>query len=272
MRGGFKVEEDSSFIDVDCMKRHQFQSGELTLSYLDTECEGNILIALHALWMNAATYSSLAAALAPDWRVIALDQRGHGYSDHAKTYTREDYIHDLLALFTHLDIPSAVLLGNSLGGVNAYQFAARFPERACALIIEDIGAEVSADTSFVLAWSGFFTSREDLANKVGPRFLPYLKDSFRHTSEGWKLAFEPEEMLVSQNALNGNHWVDWLATNCPALLIRGRDSQITTRAHIEEMVERRPNSRLATLDGGHVVHLENPSDFRNTVQEFLNGL
>lgn len=266
------LEKDSSFIDVAHMKRRQFQSGELTLSYLDTECEGDVLITLHAHWMEAATYTRLAAALAPNWRVIALDQRGHGYSDHAKTYTREDYIQDLLALFAYLDLPSAVLLGNSLGGVNAYQFAARYPERVRALIIEDIGAEVSADTRFVLAWSGFFGSREDLANKVGPRFLPYLKDSFRHTSEGWRLAFEPEEMLVSQDALNGNHWVDWLATSCPALLIRGRDSQITTRAHIEEMVERRSNSRLVTLDGGHVVHLDNPSGFRNTVQEFLDGL
>lgn len=265
-------EKNSSFIDDGHMKRRQFQSGELTLSYLDTECEGDVLITLHAHWMEAATYTSLAAALAPDWRVIALDQRGHGYSDHAKTYTREDYIHDLFALFMHLDLPSAVLLGNSLGGVNAYQFAARYPERVRALIIEDIGAEVSADTSFVLAWSGFFGRREDLANRVGPRFLPYLKDSFRYTAGGWRLAFEPEEMLVSQEALNGNHWVDWLATICPSLLIRGRDSQITTQAHIEAMVERRPNSRLVTLDGGHVVHLDNPSGFTNTVQEFLQCL
>ena len=39
-------------------------------------------------------FSSFAEALGPGWRVIALDQRGHGYSDHFPTYTREDYLSD----------------------------------------------------------------------------------------------------------------------------------------------------------------------------------
>ena len=254
------------------MKRRQFQSGELTFSYLDAECEGDVLIALHAHCMEAATYTKLAETLAPDWRVIALDQRGHGYSDHAKTYTREDCIHDLLALFTHLDLPSAVLLGNSFGGVNAYQFAARYPERVRALIIEDIGAEISADMGFVLAWSGFFGSREDLANKVGSRFLPYFQDSFRHTSEGWSLAFEPEEIVISQGNLKGDHWSDWLESHCPALIIHGRESQVTTLEQMEQMAKRRPDTQLQTLEAGHIVHFDNPSAFTEAVRTFLNGL
>ena len=71
------------------MTRSQFHHNDLTLSYLDTGGEGQTLIALHALWMEAATYTRLAAALSPEWRVIAMDQRGHGYSDHALNYTRK---------------------------------------------------------------------------------------------------------------------------------------------------------------------------------------
>jgi hypothetical protein len=48
-----------------------------------------------------------------------------------------------------------------------------------ALIIEDIGFVIADDTSFALAWSGIFASREELAKRVGPRFLPYLSESFR---------------------------------------------------------------------------------------------
>ena len=77
-------------------------------------------------------------------------------------YAREDYIGDLLTLFDHLGLrKGAVLLGNSLGGVNAYQFAARHSDRVSALIIEDIGVVISEDANFVLKWKGTFQTRED---------------------------------------------------------------------------------------------------------------
>lgn len=254
------------------MTRSQFHHNDLTLSYLDTGGEGQMLIALHALWMEAATYTRLASALSPEWRVIAMDQRGHGYSDHAPGYMREDYIGDVAALFEHLEVDKAVLLGNSLGGVNAYQFAARHPERVEALVIEDIGAAPDADASFVLAWEGTFPTREALEEHIGQRLLPYLTDSFRSTPNGWQLAFEPREMLESQLQLNGDHWADWLATRCPALLVRGKESRITTQDHFEQMAARRPNTYLVTLDGGHVVHQDNPSGFADIVREFLHDL
>src|ERR1700730_891727 len=124
------------------MQRHNFQHDGLNLSYLDNGGVDETLVALHSHWMEGQTFASLAAALASGWPVIALDQRGHGYSGHASTYMREDYWGDLDVLFAHLGISRAVLLGNSLGGVNAYQFAARHPDYVRALIVEDIGAVV----------------------------------------------------------------------------------------------------------------------------------
>ena len=115
------------------MERREFQHDGLRFSFLDSGGDGDVLIALHAHLMEAVTYAPLAAAL-PKWRVVALDQRGHGYSDHSRSYTRNDYIQDVEALFEHLDLNEAVLLGNSLGGANAYQFAARHPERVRGLI------------------------------------------------------------------------------------------------------------------------------------------
>jgi esterase len=228
------------------------------------------VIALHAHWMEGTTFAPLAAAVAPDWRVLALDQRGHGYSDHAKSYTRDDYAGDLETLLAHLSLEEpAVLLGNSLGGVNAYQFAARHPSLVRALVIEDIGAVVGDDTSFALPWGGVYETHEALAQRVGARFVPYLEPSFRETPEGWRLAFDPRDIVASQNALNGDHWNDWLASACPALLIRGKDSRVTTQVHMEQMASRRPNTRIEVLDGGHVVHMDNPSGFAEAVKTFL---
>ncbi len=251
------------------MQRHQFRSGDLTLSYLDAGGCGAPIIALHAHWMEGLTYAPLAAELAPDWRVIALDQRGHGHSDHASSYTREDYLGDLDALFAHLALESAVVMGNSLGGVNAYQYAARRPDRVRALIIEDIGVEIADDTSFALPWGGTFRTKAELEERVGSRFLPYLSDSIREGPDGWKLAFDPRDTVASQGFLNGNHWQDWLASSCPALLIRGEESRVTKQAQLEEMAARRPSTRLQVLKGGHVVHLDNLHDFAKAVVAFL---
>ena len=254
------------------MKRAQFQHNGLKLSYLDAGGVGQVVVALHAHWLEGMSYSHFAAALAPAWRVIALDQRGHGYSDHAVSYTREDYLGDLSAFLEHVGIEKAILLGNSLGGVNAYQYAARHPERVKALIVEDIGVVIDVDTSFTLPWAGVFPDREALAERIGQRLLPYLVDSFRQTSVGWQLAFDPRDLVASQLQLNGDHWSDWLASTCPALLIRGRESPLTTQAHLEEMAVQRPNTRLVTLEGGHVVHVDNPNGFAVAVREFLQAL
>jgi esterase len=258
------------------MQRRDFHRDGLKLSYLDRGLDpggsGRVLIALHAHIMEATTFAPLSALVAPAWRVIALDQRGHGYSDHAPTYTRDDYLHDLEAFVEHLNLSYAVLLGNSLGGVNAYQFAARHPEKVRGLIIEDIGAEVRDDLSFVLAWEGRFATREALAERVGARFLPYLQDSFRETPEGWSLAFNPRDIVESGKCLSGDHWPDWLSTDCPALLLRGRESRVTTSTMVEQMAARRSNTRLKQLDGGHILHLDNPVGFANAVKEFLQEL
>lgn len=255
------------------MKRHSFQRDGLTLSWLDAGGDGQILIALHAHWMEAITFARLAADLAPDWRVVALDQRGHGHSSHASSYSREDYLGDLEAFCNELGSTAPiVLLGNSLGGINALQFAARFTERVRALIIEDIAVEVRTDIGFVRAWRGVFPSRDALAERVGTRMLPYLENSFRATQDGWTLAFDPEEMVQSQESLKGQYWGEWLASQIPALVIRGRDSFVTTQEEMEEMVRRRPNTKLLVLDGGHVLHQDSPGPFAEGVRRFLETL
>ncbi|HEX4165234.1 MAG TPA: alpha/beta hydrolase [Bryobacteraceae bacterium] len=253
------------------MTRLNFRHEGLTLSYLDSGGELPVIIALHAHWMEAVTFSGLADAVSSEWRLIALDQRGHGDSDHADSYTRDNYLGDIEAFFSHLTLKNAVLLGNSLGGVNAYQFAARHPERVLALVIEDIGVEIAGDLPPMSGWAGMFATRRELDDQVGLRMVPYLRASYRQTTGGWKLAFEPSDMILSQAAMVGDHWADWLATSCPALVIRGTESRVTTAAQVEEMAARRANTQVCTLVGGHVVHQDNPAGFAAAVRSFLRS-
>ena len=256
------------------MQRSEFQHEGLRLSYLDAGGGGSPLIAMHAHWMEGSTFMPLAAALYPDWRVIAPDLRGHGYSDHATSYTRDDYLADLAALVVHLNLKApVVLLGNSLGGVNAYQYAARHPERVRAMIIEDIGVEIhDAISGMMDGWGGVFKTREELAERIGPRLAPYLQESFRQVEGKWRLAFDPEDMVKSQTCIRGDHWNDWLRSACPALVIRGSESRVTQQEHCQEMARRRPNTRLRVLEGGHVLHAGNAAAFEAAMKEFLREI
>jgi len=252
------------------LRRNQFFSGGLKLSYLDAGGDGQPFIALHAHWMDARTFASLANALQPEWRLIAPDQRGHGYSDHAQDYSRDGYLADLLALLDELAIDRFPLLGHSLGGVNAYHFAALHPERVTGMIIEDVGVAIQEDTPFVRSWAGVYETRRELENKIGERLVPYIAPSFREEAQGWRLAFEPEDMMRSTALINGDHWRVWLASRCPALVVRGRQSRVSNADHLREMADRRPDTRFVELDGGHALHLDCPEAFENEVRQFLS--
>ncbi|NEP06060.1 MAG: alpha/beta hydrolase [Okeania sp. SIO4D6] len=66
-------------------------------------------------------------------------------------YSREAYINDALKVIHLLKLQPVILIGHSLGGVNAYQLTARFPQLVQGMIIVDIGAITQNDLSFVLS-------------------------------------------------------------------------------------------------------------------------
>ncbi|MFI5805959.1 alpha/beta fold hydrolase [Streptomyces sp. NPDC051561] len=251
--------------------RRFFVVGARRLSYLDFGGPGRPLLALHGHYSEAVVFAPLAAALAPLWRVIALDQRGHGESDRAHSYEREEYVADAAAFHREVATGPVAVLGHSLGGVNAYQFAARHPDKVDALIVEDIGAVVDCDWSFTTRLPGSAPSPEALSAALGT-VAPYLEGSFRQTAQGWGYSFDLADTVASQKALCGDHWKDWTAVTCPTLLIHGTHSDELTADHARDMVARRAGRiHRAELPAGHVVHHDVPDRFAAEVSAFLAG-
>lgn len=231
---------------------------------------GQPVLALHGLFSEGRAFARLAAALAPRWRVIAPDQRGHGSSDPAPPYTREGFLSDVVALLDHLGVPRLPVVGHSLGGANAYQLAARRPERVSALVVADVGAVIEADLSFARGWPERAPSREQFLGALG--FLgPYLVDGVREHADGWGLACRVDDALAAQDLLNGDHWADWLAVSCPALLIAGSDSFVLAADHAAEMAAKLPRATLTVLPGGHFVYDDDEAGFAAAVRSFLDA-
>lgn len=109
------------------------------LSYLDFGGSGPVMVALHGSFGRGAIFTQLASDLRGLVRVVAPDQRGHGYSDHRGGFGRGEFVCDAAAFVRGLGVSPVVVLGHSLGGITAYQLAARHPDLVRALIIEDVG-------------------------------------------------------------------------------------------------------------------------------------
>ncbi|GAA4216710.1 alpha/beta fold hydrolase [Actinocatenispora rupis] len=242
------------------------------LSYLDFGGTGRPLVALHGHLSEGATFADLARQLGPEWRVIAPDQRGQGESDRAGEYTREGYLADLEAFLDQLGLDRVALLGHSLGAINAYQFAARHPGRVSALVDAEGAAELGLDGAnpfgFLLDLPYEADSRAALVAGLGPA-APYFADRLRENADGrWRLPFHPRDMYESEDHVHGDHWADWTATTCPALLIHGTTGVIPPE-QVRAMVERRPGTTSVELDADHMVYTGAPDEFAAAVRTFL---
>ncbi|MER6910297.1 alpha/beta hydrolase [Streptomyces sp. NPDC000594] len=179
---GSEHEVDSPTMDG--YVRRSFGVDGRVLSYLDFGGPGPALIALHGHFSEGADFAPLAERLGCPWRVMALDKRGHGESDRATDYERGGYVDDVTALLDHLGLAEAAILGHFLGGVSAYQFAGRNPNRVTAIVVEDIGAVCDIDLTFARNLPDLVATRDGLVEALGTA-APYLERTFRRRAEGW---------------------------------------------------------------------------------------
>ena len=259
------------------MPQRQFTNlNGIRLSYIDYGGKGEPLLALHGHYGCARSFAGLAEALQDRWRVIALDQRGHGWSDQPVDYTREAYVADVAEFITKLNLAPVVVLGHSLGGLNAYQLAARRPELVKALIVEDIGALVPEFAPATVGWPLRFRNLRqvlDWSEQMGFKNDAYFLESLIEYQDGWGFRFDYEKLGRSMKLIGGDWWQDWLASTCPALLLHGHRSWVMETGQAREMVARRPHTQLVEFPGcGHTIHDEEPGNFNQAVAGFLDTI
>jgi pimeloyl-ACP methyl ester carboxylesterase len=106
---------------------------------------GPVLL-VHGLTANCRCWDGLAARLAGDYRLLAVDLRGRGLSDKPESgYSEAQHVRDLEGLVQDLALPQVVLCGHSLGAYIALAFAARHPGKVRGLILMDGGGDLDAD-------------------------------------------------------------------------------------------------------------------------------
>lgn len=113
-------------------------SGDVRIHYLEYGESGPGLLLVPGLSCPAVTYETVSVAMADDFRVVCIDLRGRGLSDHpADGYTLPDYADDLLAVVRACDLDRPVIAGHALGARIVAAFDALHPGVAGALLIAD---------------------------------------------------------------------------------------------------------------------------------------
>jgi 3-oxoadipate enol-lactonase len=109
----------------------------ITISYSDSGGDGPAVVLSHGYLMDSSMFDPQVAALAPEYRVIAWDERGFGGTRATGSFSYWDSARDVLALLEHLGIERAVLAGMSQGGFLSLRAALLAPDRVRALVLID---------------------------------------------------------------------------------------------------------------------------------------
>lgn len=243
------------------------------LAHLDTGGTGRPVLALHGAYGRGRAMLGIADHLGPAYRLIALDMRGHGLSDHPDDYGRDGFVADAAALVEHLGLGAVAIVGHSLGGITAYQLAARRPELVSAVVVLDFPAEYHApigDDQLAALPARFPSMRamlDALAFVDEPR---HFTESAVEEPEGWRFLWRAKEIHAAKAAVRGTWWDDFIAAKQPLMVVRGGRSTVVPRDHAEEMARRRPGTEVVTIDGHHDFYITHQAQLGATVREFLD--
>jgi esterase len=243
--------------------------------------EGRPLIILHGLLGSADNWRSMSRRLGAHYQVFAVDLRNHGRSPHSDIFDYDVMVADLREFVEQQALTRIMLLGHSIGGKVAMQFAIDYSEQVDRLVIVDIGPKpyepsqryiLEALRSLDLTRCKSFADVDAaLAAEVsGESLRQFLLKNLARDENGrlrWKVHLE---------AIDRNY--DKLARGLapgrtfdkPTLFIRGGRSNYIEDDDALLIRQIFPRAEIATLpEAGHWVHVDAPEEFFQTVLNFL---
>lgn len=252
--------------------------------YYEMRGSGPDLVLVHGSGGNSSFWANQMRAFAGNYRVSAIDLRGHGLSDDPPgEYTLDSFVEDLYQFMKELDIRNAVLAGFSIGARIATALTRQHNSRVRALIISNssVGPLTPAPeprewlkkTTRLVEKGDMSQIAESLANDA---FSKGFKD--RHP-QVWDYYYQmclrnkPESVKRMLNAYMVEQLPadDLTNIHCPTLMIQGeRDPFIPSEARLRSQ-RLLLGSNLVVLPTGHASPLEAPDAWNKAVMDFLHN-
>ncbi len=256
----------------------------LRLHYLEWgAADRQPLILLHGIARVAHNFDHIAPRFLDDYRVIAIDMRGHGDSawDAGGAYMVEDYVADIEALIVELKLQNIVLWGNSTGGRVAQMIAGRHPEWVAAVISEDVGPERPAAISnrraarMAREAEGWAT-RDDLLAHVkteNPRTAePLLRNFVEHGAKArtdGRIVYKRDPKILD-GFVPTELWATVSRIKAPILYLLGGASDIVPPDTQRQLTTSLPRAEIVSMPGlGHYPSDEKPDEATAIIKTFL---
>lgn len=243
------------------------------LSYRDFGGPGPPILLLHGLAGYAGEWRSSARLLIDEYRVFALDQRGHGDSERRpQDLSRSAFVADCATVITHIGLGPVTLIGQSMGASTAMLTAAAHPRLVRSLVViegspdgpdvVDPDPAIATQTRQSLsAWPVPFAD-EPTAQEFfrGKGFDPVAwAGGLERRPGGLWPKFEIDTLVACMADLGSrNYWPQWQHITCPTLIVLGEHG-IFPPGHGDQIVKQLPHASLVTIpSAGHDVHLDAP--------------
>ena len=277
---GLELVDDGNFIDVNGIDVHYWDEGR-----------GDVLILVHGFSSSVYTWRLNIDALSEEFRVVALDLPGFGYSDKPEDfdYTLEGYSRFLVEFMNIMDIDTATLAGNSMGGGVVLTTALLFPERIDKLILVDsmgyperegeevflpfllMGVPVAGEVLMSLNFrcvveesmkGGVYYDNSFVTDEM----VDYYYNAFR-SENGQKAPLWVMRNLMDTPPIGSERISE---VSMPTLIIWGEEDILIPVEHASLFENDIPDSRLVVIaEAGHLPHEEKAGFVNDLAADFM---
>ena len=234
--------------------------------FYETTGAGRPLVFLHGYTATSGLWDAQVPCFSPHYRVIRLDQRGHGRSDGTDQagYTLQAMASDVMSLLDALSLNQATVIGHSMGGMIAQHLVCHHYERCRGVILSSTTPRAPKREYFepMVDWAisfGKISSAERAADPMMRNSQPISEATARGCGEMMM------NMPGFANKLKGN--------DMPALVVNGSEESDSILTGSKQLAELMPNAEAITIPGaGHVPQVTHPAEYNRALVGFLNQI
>jgi esterase len=244
---------------------------------------GKPIVILHGLFGSSDNWLTQSKLFSEQFKAYTVDLRNHGQSPHDPEFNYKSMVDDLREFFESENLSNVAMIGHSMGGKAAMNFALAFPEKVEQLVVVDIAPRFYDLEHYIIA-DGLAAIPIDSIksrNEADDVLKEYVSDSgtrqfllknLQRKAEGgflWKINLP----VIREQLSNIGEDLQFEGKfDKPALFIRGQHSSYVLDSDWKRIREIFPLAKLETMDTGHWVQAEKPQEFVSLVVKWLRSL
>lgn len=245
--------------------------------------QGTPLLILHGLFGSGKNWKTLAKSFSEHFEVYLIDLRNHGKSPHSDDFTYDLMGEDIEEFFRDHKLSKVIILGHSMGGKTAINFAMNNAHKVLKLVVVDIGIKQypvrdseMLEAMRIMDFEQILTRQDAdicLAKSISDfNVRQFLLQNLYWTKDK-KLAWRMNlKVLVKRIDEIGKQQIADQPFLNPCLFVVGSESDYVLDKDIEKINQVFTNCRIERISGAnHWVHVDNPTEFIAVVMDFLHS-